>query len=446
MPENKLCQRSLRLNQLFIRHWPDAPPQNASLGGRHKQDRLVEDGRCVGIDELKNSDEKFMSHPVSQTKAPIKFLLFTDKRPNSGEQVRQIRAHLQQLRGKHAHHLEVADVSEQPYLAEHFKLVATPALIKIAPLPQQTLTGSDIVSQLDYWWPQWQQEVDQQVQISAIAERNGDRPAIEPAFSSVSHSAKLIELSDEIFRLKQNSDALSAQLQFKDRIIAMMAHDLRNPLTAASIAIETLELGYGNPERASQLTPKLTTQLLCHAKTQIRAIDRMITDILQAAKGASAELQMQPQPLQLKGLCLEVLDSLSNKLDAKQQRITTDIPQDLPRVYADRLQIRRVITNLIDNAIKYTPAGGRIDVSALHRTTQKVQVSVHDTGPGIPNENRERIFEESFRLQRDHEQDGYGLGLALCQRIIRAHYGQIWVDALSNQGSYFHFTLPVYRE
>ncbi|MFE4107407.1 histidine kinase [Almyronema epifaneia] len=390
-----------------------------------------------------------MSHPVNQTEAPIKLLLFTDKRPNSGEQIRQIRTHLKQLQGKHAHYLEVADVTEQPYLAEHFKLVATPALIKIAPLPQQTLTGSDIVPQLDHWWPQWQQEVEYIDRAALVeAEQNGAKSndLVQPAFSSVTHSANLIELSDEIFRLKQTNEALMAQLQFKDRIIAMMAHDLRNPLTAASIAIETLEMGYGNPERASQLTPKLTTQLLCHAKTQIRAIDRMITDILQAARGASAELQMQPQPLQLKGLCLEVVESLSNKLEAKAQSMTTDIPQDLPRVYADRLQIRRVIVNLLDNAIKYTPAGGRIDVSALHRTTQKVQISIQDTGPGIPRENREKIFEESFRLQRDYAQDGYGLGLALCQRIIRAHYGQIWVDSLPRQGSSFHFTLPVYRE
>jgi two-component system clock-associated histidine kinase SasA len=80
----------------------------------------------------------------------------------------------------------------------------------------------------------------------------------------------------------------------------------------------------------------------------------------------------------------------------------------------------------------------------LHRTLQKVQVSVCDNGPGIPSENRDRIFEERFRLKRDQDKDGYGLGLSLCQRIIRAHYGQIWVDSSPN-GSCFHFTLPVIR-
>jgi two-component system, OmpR family, clock-associated histidine kinase SasA len=103
-----------------------------------------------------------------------------------------------------------------------------------------------------------------------------------------------------------------------------------------------------------------------------------------------------------------------------------------------------VLINLLDNAIKYTPDGGSIEISMLHRTSQKIQVSISDTGPGIPPENQVRIFEEQFRLERDEQEDGYGIGLALCQRIVRAHYGQIWVDSSPDRGSCFHFTLPVY--
>jgi two-component system clock-associated histidine kinase SasA len=80
----------------------------------------------------------------------------------------------------------------------------------------------------------------------------------------------------------------------------------------------------------------------------------------------------------------------------------------------------------------------------LHRTTQKVQVSICDNGPGIPEEQREQIFEDAFRLERDAEADGYGIGLSLCQKIVQAHYGKIWVDSISGQGSCFHFTLPAY--
>ena len=104
-----------------------------------------------------------------------------------------------------------------------------------------------------------------------------------------------------------------------------------------------------------------------------------------------------------------------------------------------------MIVNLLENAIKYTPEGGKINFSILHRTAQKIQVSVCDTGPGIPEEKQERIFEGHFRLKRDESKEGYGLGLALCRQIIRVHYGQIWVDSVPQEGSCFHFTLPVYR-
>lgn len=374
---------------------------------------------------------------TTQSDAPLKLLLFVDQRPKSGEQIQEIRSYLRRSEDQYPYQLDVVDVGEQPYLAEYFKLVATPALIKISPLPQQTLMGSDITSQLNHWWPIWQQAISE--------DANGNKHSALVPQSSMAHSAEVMKLSDEIFRLNQIKDELSARLLFKDHIIAMLAHDLRNPLTAASIAIETLEIGYGSPQRLDKMSPELKGQLLKQAKTQIRAIDRMITDILQAARGASAELQIQPQQLNLKNLCLEVVDSLRRKFQAKDQHVTTDIPQDLPEVYADRSQVRQVVVNLIDNAIKYTPPDGRIDIIALHRTTQKVQVSIHDTGPGIPAEQREKIFEESFRLKRDRDQDGYGLGLSLCQRIIRAHYGQIWVDSVPKQGSHFHFTLPVFK-
>lgn len=385
---------------------------------------------------------------LTQPEVPLKLLLFIDKRPQSREQIRQIRHHLQQLDGDHACSLDIIDISEQPYLVEHFRLVATPALIKIAPAPQQKLTGSDIIPQIEYWWPRWQNEVEAALELETKGQdpQNQAQCVQQSTHTSVAHSAELMQLSDEIFRLRQAKEELEAQLQFKDHIIAMLAHDLRNPLTAASIAVETLELGHHSAKKGMvTINSKLTAQLLNHAKNQIRAINRMITDILQAARGAGAELQIQPQGFKLQDLCAEVLANLGSKVLDKGQQVTSDLPQDLPLVYADPAQVRQVLVNLLDNAIKYTPEGGSIDLTALHRTTQKVQISIHDTGPGIPLENCDRIFEESFRLKRDHAKDGYGIGLALCQRIIRAHYGQIWVDSVPGEGSYFHFTLPVYR-
>lgn len=123
----------------------------------------------------------------------------------------------------------------------------------------------------------------------------------------------------------------------------------------------------------------------------------------------------------------------------------TDLPQDLPDAHADVNRVRQVLMNLLDNAAKYTPEGGTISLALLHRTAQKIQVSISDTGPGIPFDKQQRIFEDRVRLERDEQTDGYGLGLSLCMRVVRSHYGQIWVDSQPGQGSTFHFTLPVYR-
>lgn len=377
------------------------------------------------------------------SEAPLHLLLFVDERPSSRQQIQRIRLYLEELQADYPFELQIVDVGEQPYLAEHFKLVATPALLKIHPEPRQTLAGNNLIAQLQNWWPRWQHalklKLDDGLSESIDKGDRDSRP--KPPIRSVADSAELLQLADEVFRLKQEKEKLLEQLQFKDRAIAMLAHDLRNPLTAVSIAIETLELN-SNPD--GRLTPALKSQLFKQARTQTRAIERMIAGLLQVAPGAEAKLQIQPIKLELGALCFDVIAHLGNRIGAKSQHIETDIPNDLPCVYADLEQVSGVVMNLLDNAIKYTPDCGTIRVSGFHRTTQKVQVSVCDTGPGIPEENRERIFEDRFRLKRDEAKDGYGIGLSLCQRIIRAHYGQIWVDSPPTGGSCFHFTLPVY--
>jgi two-component system, OmpR family, clock-associated histidine kinase SasA len=166
--------------------------------------------------------------------------------------------------------------------------------------------------------------------------------------------------------------------------------------------------------------------------------------LLQVGRSHDTELPIIPEKLELGKLCLQVLAEFSDRCIGKSQTIEIDIPQDLPRVYADPERIRQVLSNLLDNAIKYTPVGGTISLAALHRTNQKVQFSIGDSGPGIPEENRDRIFENHFRLQRDEATEGYGIGLSLCQRIVHAHYGQIWVDNSPYGGAWFHFILPVY--
>ena len=384
---------------------------------------------------------------LTYSEASLQLLLFVDERPSARKQIQQVRHCLESLKTDYPFELQVVDVGQQPYLAEHFKLVATPALIKIYPEPRHTLAGSNLVAQLQNWLPRWASSAeDYRDHLGSAADSSPVATPKPEGMNSIASVAELIQLSDEVFRLKQEKEKLFEQLQFKDRIIDILAHDLRNPLTAASLALGTLELAQNaNDERASHLKPELIWQLIKQARTQLRNMDRMIADILQAAKGTSGELRVQPQKLNLAVLCHDVLAEMQQRTQSKSQQMETDIPQDLPLVYADEERVRQVLVNLLDNAIKYTPEGGTIELTLLHRTTEKVQVIIGDNGPGIPEENRDRIFEDHFRLQRDVSKDGYGLGLSLCQRIVRAHYGRIWVESVPGKGSSFNFTLPVYR-
>lgn len=383
------------------------------------------------------------------SEAPLQLLLFVDGRPKSRQQVQRIRAYLKELHTEYNFELQIIDVGEQPYLAEHFKLVATPALVKIQPEPRQIIAGSNIIAQLKDWWPRWNVAVDTYLKLQGdLKDRIDDNSRIsspQSTIHSVAASAELMKLSDQVFRLKQEKEKLQEQLQFKDRVIAMLAHDIRNPLTAAAIAIETLQSNYNIDVGAfKRLKPALVAHLLKQARNQTKTIDRMIADLLQVGRSDDTKIPILPQKMEIGELCLDVLAELRDRYIAKSQTIETDIPQDLPKVYADPERVRQVLINLLDNAIKYTPECGKITIAGLHRTTQKVQLTIGDTGPGIPLENRTRIFEHHYRLQRDQAIDGYGIGLCLCQRIIQSHYGQIWVDSAPNGGAWFHFTLPVY--
>jgi len=382
--------------------------------------------------------------------APLQLLLFVDGRPKSRQQVLRIRAFLKELQAGYKFELQIVDVGEQPYLAEHFKLVATPALIKIRPDPRQILAGSNIIAQLKTWWPRWQAVIAEgylklEEELQETIDDSAHVASSITSISSVVDKAELIQLSDEIFRLKQEKEKLQEQIQFKDRVIAMLAHDLRNPLTACAIALETLQSNY-NPDigQFHRLKPAMAVHLFKQARSQARTIERMIADLLAVGRGTETELPIIPQKTSLAKVCLDILEELGDRYIAKSQQVEIDIPKDLPYVYADPERIRQVLVNLLDNAIKYTPMDGKISICGLHRTTQKVQFSIGDNGPGIPKENRDRIFENHFRLKRDEATEGYGIGLCLCQRIIRAHYGQIWVDSAPTGGAWFHFTLPVY--
>lgn len=373
----------------------------------------------------------------------LQLLLFVDQRSSSEEQVQKIQAYLKDLRSKYLFKLDLVEIEKQPHLVEYLRLVATPALVKIFPAPRQILAGGNLLEQLEKWWPRWQAA--QEELKSRDTNHDNLNLASSQYINQEAYYAEKIKLADEIFGLKQEREQLMAQLRFKDQILAILAHDLRTPLTAASMSVETIELSEQNEQLGASKLKLLKQKLFQQAKNQFNIMDSMISELLQSSQSLNARLQVKPIALDLKFLCREVIAQFDSRLNEKSMLFREDIPQDLPCVYADEELIRQLVSNLLDNAIKYTPAKGQISLSVLHRTNQKVHISVSDNGPGIPPETREKIFEDSYRLQRDRNQEGYGIGLAMCHQIVSAHYGQIWVESSPENGSCFQFTLLVYK-
>ncbi len=390
-------------------------------------------------------------YPSNKLLKSLQLLLFLDERTTSYIYNQEIRNKLAILNAEDAFELEVVDVGKQPDLAEHYRVIATPALLKLYPKPRQILAGSNLIDQIDNWWERWQEQLsadEHNFRSNRGESINPDRQQTEPLLLSDSHSyvSKLIKLTDEVFTLKQEKEELLDRLKLQDRAMSVLAHDLRNPLTAAALAIGTLEIIH-NPQdyRANSLDPVKIARLIERARTQLQSIDRLVSDILQPLANNHTELDLHPQKLDLAQLIASVISQLDSQFQTKLQVITTDIPQDIPFVYGDPDKLRQVIVNLLDNAIKYTPDLGRIHISALHRTAQTIQVSISDNGLGIPEENQKHIFQDRHRLDRDLSRSGYGIGLSVCQQIVRAHYGQIWVESAPGKGSVFNFTLLVHR-
>lgn len=386
-------------------------------------------------------DRKWMGETLSPKTLPQPLLLqlFVDNRPYSQDLTRRIQAIVAAVDAVVPISLQVINIAEQPQLVEYYRLVVTPALVKIGPDSRHILGGVDLTEQLSAQLPQWlvQQE-------AFFADR-------EPTDSQVSFTdlgqpeTPALQQADAFFQLQQQFADLSARTKFLEQVIAMVAHDLRNPLTAALLAVDTIQIRSQSLSTSTAKEMRGLCSLFDQARSQLREIERMVAEILETTRDASETLQIHPREVVFEPLLQQVLEQLHDRWRSKQQVLRTDVPGDLPTLYADPDRLRQVLVNLLDNAIKYTPPEGQIAIVALHRTSQKVQISISDTGPGIPRDQVALIFNNLVRLPRDHSQEGYGIGLSVCKRIVQSHFGRIWVDSAPGQGSTFQFTIPVYR-
>ena len=233
-------------------------------------------------------------------------------------------------------------------------------------------------------------------------------------------------------KLERHRQELEEAMRRKNELLRIVAHDLRNPINTIAVAASILET---NPP--SEIALRKLYEIIDRSA---KRMNRLIHDLLdEAVIERSGSLPIKPQPHPASSLAEEICELSRVQARAKTVHVECQI-QGKAMVYADRDRILQVLTNLIDNALKFTPPGGRITVrSEVHN--DHVRFSISDTGLGIPEEYREKIFEPYFQAP-EAAHLGSGLGLAISKQIVEQHGGSIWAESNKGAGATFTFTLP----
>lgn len=226
--------------------------------------------------------------------------------------------------------------------------------------------------------------------------------------------------------------------EMKVDFVSMAAHELRTPLTAIRGYASLLQMHYAN--HLEDTAKELLTRLIVSTTNLANLID----NLLSVSRIERNSMIIDRKPIDLPIILTDVFDSFKQQAQTKHQSYTLSIPEQMPKVMADPFRVGQVFINLISNAINYTPEGGAISIN-IQTKDDHLEISVQDSGEGIPPEALPRLFTKFFRVSGSLEQGskGTGLGLYITKSIIEMHHGKIWAESTVNKGSIFTFTLPI---
>jgi PAS domain S-box-containing protein len=224
--------------------------------------------------------------------------------------------------------------------------------------------------------------------------------------------------------------------QLKDDFIGLVSHELRSPMTVITGAINT---ALTEEER---LSPEETRQLLKDASLEAEMLSNILGNLLELSRVQADRLVLHAEAIDVKRVIQGTVEEIKRQSSAHQ--FVVKLPRKLPPVYADPLRLERILHNLLENAVKYSPQGGEILVSVGQQKEQLV-IGVSDQGIGISPADQTKLFAPFQRLEefRPEGARGAGLGLLVCRRLVEAHGGRIWVESEPGRGSTFFFTLPL---
>ena len=252
---------------------------------------------------------------------------------------------------------------------------------------------------------------------------------------SIAHAES--RLARRVQQLATETERLAELERLRQETTDLIVHDLRSPLNCIEASLQLLQMILPEDVLAS------CTNIIDPALGSCKDIRNLIDSLLQVARIESDELVLDLRPISLLPLINDTVNRLRLLAEQNDIALELDTPAELPTIQGDGMKLERVLDNLLDNALKYTPEGGLITV-VVRPVDGQVEVRVTDTGPGIPLEYQERIFERFTRVPgSEGRREGLGWGLAFCRSVIEAHGGRIWLESKIGQGSTFAFTIPV---
>lgn len=239
-------------------------------------------------------------------------------------------------------------------------------------------------------------------------------------------------------RMTQTYQELERVAKMKTQFIDVVSHELRTPLTVMRGYIDLIESEY-----SARLEPRFASRLAI-IKANTDKLYSLVESMLDVSRLEKGSLQIHPEPVKIDAILEETVLARAKDAEGKQQTLTLEVEGTLPLIMADRRRVKDVFNNIIDNAIKYTQEGGRIQVGARDEG-RIVHAWVKDNGVGIPLENLAKIFDR-FNIvtsnDLSHQVDRLGLGLPISKGIVEAHRGRLWVESQVGKGSVFHVDLP----
>jgi PAS domain S-box-containing protein len=222
----------------------------------------------------------------------------------------------------------------------------------------------------------------------------------------------------------------------REDLTAMIYHDLRSPLANIVSSLDVLFGMVPEDDRETVLT------ILKIAENSTDRIQRLVSSLLDVNRLESGQPVADQKVVETIPLIKKAVLDVEPIAQGRRQTIMTDLPLELPPIWVDEDMARRVLINLMENSVKFTPTDGTLEVRARHEGDW-IHISVKDDGPGIPAAEQERIFDKFTRLRGTSKSSGLGIGLAFCRLAVIGHGGKLWVESELGKGSTFHFTFPV---